>query len=112
MSEILVNKDGAVYAFGSTRGSHYWYVRQPANNRSFPYRVGHIIPMAQFSELYELAYRSGYTDKDFDAARTYLPSPMSRSTKLKSTSAKKSTSSSKTPKVVKSKLSDATKLFL
>lgn len=116
MAQILVEKDGATYAFGSVRGSHYWYVNRPANNRSFPYRVGHIIPTAYFGEMYELAYQSGYTEEDFSQLRTYIPTPGSRSTKLKvstSKSGRKTTlSSGKSSKPVKSKLTDSVKLFL
>jgi hypothetical protein len=115
--EISVEKEGTVYAFGSTRGNHYWYVKSPSPDKRSSYMVGHILPYCKFGELYNLAFKSGYTLSDFEALKTTDPTyvSLSRGSTKSVMVSRKSTAVREpkvtTPKVVKSKLQGSMKLF-
>jgi hypothetical protein len=115
--EILVEQEGFIYAFGSSRGNHYWYVNSPPPDRRSSYMIGYILPYCKFGDLYDLAFKKGYTLSDFEALKTADPTTISSSrgsTKSVLVSRKSLTPKATKPvsaKVVKSKLHDSMKLF-
>lgn len=115
--EIMVEKDGTTYAYGSSRGNHYWYVKSPSPDKRSSYMVGHILPYCKFGDLYDLAFKSGFTLSDFEALKTTDPTSVSlgrgstRSVMVSRKSTPVREPKVTTPKVVKSKLQGSMKLF-